>query len=233
MHTSPASTDLPYLNQCSQAQFIAVLGSIYEHSPWVAELAFAQRPFASIAALKHTMQRCVMEAGSAAQLGLIRAHPELAGKAAIAGELGAESTGEQALVGLHLCSAEEFATLHELNAAYNAKFGFPFIVAVKGDVGRGLTRQQIIQTFRRRIAASPAQEQIEALRQIGRIAEMRLNALFGSHYQYGQQIMDWSEELAQHSDEPQHLTCAYLTLHTALALSNYWLGCKRRACKRR
>lgn len=209
---------LTELNVASPAAFIAQLGAIYEHSPWVAERVVAQRPFASLAALKYAMQRAVMLADKDAQLALIRAHPELAGKAALAGELGVESTGEQALVGLHLCSAQELAQLQDLNSRYNAKFSFPFILAVKGDHGRGLTRQQIIANFSRRLQWQPDIEMLECLRQIGRIAEMRLHALFGAHYQFGQWIMDSAEELAQHSDEEGVLTCAWLTpAHRACA----------------
>lgn len=209
---------LAEINQADETQFVARLGSIYEHSPWVARAVWPLRPFASLAGLKHAMQCAVLQAGEEQQLALIRAHPELAGKAAMAGELGAESRGEQALVGLHLCSREEFTRLQQLNADYNAKFGFPFILAVKGDSGRGLTRQQIISSFARRLEANSASEMRECLHQIGRIAEMRLNDLFGARYQYGQQILDWTEQLAAHSDEPQALTCAWQTpAHRACA----------------
>jgi OHCU decarboxylase len=135
------------------------------------------------------------------QLGLIRAHPELAGKAAVAGQLTAESTNEQAKSGLHLCSAEEFATLHQLNADYNAKFGFPFILAVKGPTGQGLTRQAIIATFKRRLKNQRADEIAECLRQIKRIAEIRLNDLLSVQLEFGPAIMQWSEELAAWSDD--------------------------------
>lgn len=217
-HSPAISQKLAELNAALPTAFVSQLGAIYEHSPWVAERVLAQRPFASLAQLKYAMQRAVMQADKDTQLALIRAHPELAGKAALAGELGVESTGEQALVGLHLCSAEEFAHLQELNRSYNAKFGFPFILAVKGDHGRGLTRQQIIANFSRRLQLQPEIEMLECLRQIGRIAEMRLNALFGASYQFGQWIMDRAEDLAQHSDEEGVLTCAWLTpAHRACA----------------
>jgi N-carbamoyl-L-amino-acid hydrolase len=135
----------------------------------------------------------------------------LAGKAAIAGELTAESTNEQTKSGLNLCSAEEFATLQKLNADYNAKFGFPFILAVKGPTGNGLTRQQIIATFTRRFRNQKSDEQQECLRQIHRIAEMRINDLLGVKMDFGPAIMQWSEELAQWSDDTDGLTCAYMT----------------------
>lgn len=144
-------TTLPELNRCDQAGFVALLHGMYEHSPWIAARAAKQRPFATVQALKQALQAAVSHASADEQLALIRAHPELAGKAAIAGELTDESRHEQAGSGLNRCSAKEFAALQRLNADYNAKFGFPFILAVKGPDGNGLTRQNIIDTFARRI----------------------------------------------------------------------------------
>jgi allantoate deiminase/N-carbamoyl-L-amino-acid hydrolase len=204
-------TTLDHLNSCTAADFVAQLHGIYEHSPWIPERAAAQRPFASLAALKLALQEAVTQAGEDAQLSLLRAHPELAGKAAIAGELTAESTGEQAASGLNLCSPEEYATLHRLNAAYNDKFGFPFILAVKGPTGKGLTRQAIIATFERRLKNRRQDELQEALRQVHRIAEIRLNALLGVELAFGPLIMDWAEEIGAISDDEQGLTCAYMT----------------------
>eukprot|EP01034_Spumella_vulgaris_P032067 gene32067-39611_t len=204
-------TTLSELNSCDVPTFAERLHGIYEHSPWIPQRAAALRPFASVTALKQALQAEVAKATQEEQLGLIRAHPELAGKAAIAGELTAESTSEQAKSGLNLCSAEEFATLHTLNADYNAKFGFPFILAVKGPTGNGLTRQQIIATFTRRFRNQASDEQQECLRQIHRIAEMRINDLLGVKMDFGPAIMQWSEELAQWSDDADGLTCAYMT----------------------
>src|SRR5450830_1392237 len=155
-------TTLSDLNSCDSATFVERLRGIYEHSPWIPERAAARRPFASVSALKLALQEVVSAATLDEQLGLIRAHPELAGKAAVAGELTAESTSEQAKSGLHLCSAEEFATLHQLNADYNAKFGFPFILAVKGPTGQGLTRQSVIATFVRRLKSRRADELVRS-----------------------------------------------------------------------
>ncbi|KRC02980.1 allantoate amidohydrolase [Duganella sp. Root198D2] len=212
------TTTLPELNSCDLAAFVDRLRGIYEHSPWIPERAAARRPFATLAALKQALQGVVNGATEAEQLGLIRAHPELAGKAAIAGELTAESTSEQARSGLNLCSAEEFATLHKLNADYNAKFGFPFILAVKGPTGQGLTREAVIATFARRLKNQKADETAECLRQIHRIAEIRLNDLLGVKLEFGPQIMQWSEDLAQWSDDQGALTCAYMTdAHRATA----------------
>jgi OHCU decarboxylase len=203
---------LQQLNACDAAEFARTLNSIYEHSPWIPERAAAKRPFASLSALKLALQQVVANASEEEQLALIRAHPELAGKAAIAGELTKESTGEQAKAGLNQCSAEEFATLQKLNADYNAKFGFPFILAVKGPDGKGFTRQQIIATFSRRLKNCRADELAEDLRQIDRIAELRLNDLFGHAPELGNRIMEWADVIGAWSDDDDGLTCAYMTI---------------------
>jgi len=205
------------LNSCDAASFIDRLRGIYEHSPWIPERAAAQRPFVNATALKLALQSVVSAASLDEQLGLIRAHPELAGKAAVAGQLTAESTSEQAKSGLHLCSAEEFAVLHRLNADYNAKFGFPFILAVKGPDGQGLTRRAIIATFTRRLKNQRADEIAECLRQIKRIAEIRLNDLLGIALEFGPSVMQWCETIGAWSDTDNSdaadfdLTCAYMT----------------------
>jgi N-carbamoyl-L-amino-acid hydrolase len=206
------------LNQASAAEFAALLDGIYEHSPWIAARAAALRPFTNLTALQQGMVKVVREANSNEQLTLIRAHPELAGKAAVAGTLTAESTHEQSKAGLTQCSAEEFATLQKLNADYNAKFGFPFILAVKGARGMGLTRTQIIQTFQRRLKSNQTNEKAECLRQIHRIAQMRLNEKFAHVPVHGNQVWDWAETLAQHSDVENNLTVTYMTdAHRACA----------------
>lgn len=204
-------TTLSDLNTCPPAAFVDALRGIYEHSPWIAERAAGLRPFASIAALKQALQAGVTQASEDEQLALLRAHPELAGKAAIAGELTAESTGEQAASGLNRCSPEEYAVLHELNAQYKEKFGFPFILAVKGPTGRGLTRAAIIETFARRLKNTRGDELRECLRQVHRIAEIRLNELLRVVHLFGTQVMDWAETLGAISDSLDGLTCAYMT----------------------
>ncbi|PZP27439.1 MAG: 2-oxo-4-hydroxy-4-carboxy-5-ureidoimidazoline decarboxylase [Roseateles depolymerans] len=209
---------LAQLNVASAADFVALLDGTYEHSPWIAERAAAARPFKSLAALKVALARVVREATVDEQLGLIRAHPELAGKAAIAGELTAESSNEQSKAGLTACTPEEFAKLQQLNADYNARFGWPFILAVRGPRGTGFTRQEIIATFERRLRAHADLERAECLRQIHRIAEIRLNDKFGLRPALGEQLWDWAAELARHSDDPEWLTCTYATpAHTAVA----------------
>lgn len=204
-------TTIQSLNSCDAAGFVDALRGIYEHSPWIAERTAARRPFASLGALKLALQDAVAAAAPGERLSLLRAHPELAGKAAIAGQLTAESSGEQASSGLDRCSPDEYARLHDLNARYNERFGFPFILAVKGPTGRGLTRQSIIATFARRVTNQPADELAEALRQVHRIAEIRLNALLGAEPALGALVMDWAEQLGAISDDESGLTCAYMT----------------------
>jgi len=213
---------LDTLNAATQEAFVAALAGTYEHSPWVAERAWAARPFSTLTALKHALAGVVREAGAAEQLTLIRAHPELAGKAMVDRTLTAESTNEQGRAGLTACTPEEFARIHALNAAYNAKFGFPFILAVRGPRGDGLRKAEIIDTFARRLQHHPDVEQAEALRNIHRIAEIRLNDKFGVVPEQGNLVWDWAEALAAHSDpgfaEHGQLTVTYLTdAHRACA----------------
>ena len=217
-----APLTLAALNASSQAEFTAALDGVYEHSPWIAEQAWPQRPFASLAHLKHALVSVVRDAGPDAQLALIRAHPELAGKAMVAKTLTAESTHEQGRAGLTECTPAEFAHIQGLNAAYNRKFGFPFIVAVRGPRGTGLTRHQIIATFERRLAHHPDFERAECLRNIHRIAEIRLNDKFGVETTQGNQAWDCAELLSRHTDpgygERNELTVTYLTeAHRACA----------------
>ena len=123
---------LDHLNALGDSAFVATLAGIFEHSPWVAEGVLRLRPFDTVEALHEAMCAVVADAGPAAQLALIRAHPQLAGKAAIAGELTVASGLEQSGAGLLHCSPAEYAQLTELNAAYQQRFGFPFILAVRG-----------------------------------------------------------------------------------------------------
>lgn len=218
----PQTLSLELLNAASGGEFVTHLAGVYEHSPWIAEQAAKCRPFSSIAHLKWSLADVVSAAPRADQLALIRAHPELAGKAMIAKALTAESTHEQNQAGLTACSPEEFAQLQSLNAAYNAKFGFPFILAVRGPRGVGLTRAEIIATFMRRLANHPDFELAECLRNIHRIAEIRLNEKFAIEPTFGNQILDWADALAIHSDpgyaERGELTVTYLTdAHRAVA----------------
>lgn len=163
---------LAQLNAMPASDFVAVLGGIYEHSPWVAEQVATLRPFHSVADLAAAMRAAVDEAGRDPQLALLRAHPELAGKAAVRGELTAESTREQSGAGLGQCSPEEFARLQDMNARYNGKFGFPFILAV-----RGYDRAGILAEFARRIDNAPDVELQTCINQVHRIAQFRLDDL--------------------------------------------------------
>jgi len=220
---------LDQLNAASANQALQWLDGIYEHSPWIAETALRERPFRSLAHLKHTLAHAVRTASSEAQRALIRAHPELAGKAMVDQSLTAESTHEQNKAGLTQCTPAEFAQLQQLNADYNARFGFPFILAVRGPRGTGLSKQQIIDTFARRLDNHPDFEQAEALRNIHRIAEIRLNDKFGAEPLLGADVWDWHEKLAEHSDpgyaEKGQLTVTYLTdAHRACAQAlSHWM----------
>lgn len=220
---------LEQLNTADTASAVQLLDGLYEHSPWIAEAALAQRPFKSLAHLKHAMVQVLAQASPEAQLGLIRAHPELAGKAMVAQSLTTESTNEQNTAGLTACTPEEFARIQQLNADYNARFGFPFILAVRGPRGTGLSKAEIIDTFARRSFNHPNYERAEALRNIHRIAEIRLNDKFGYTPTLGNDVWDWQEKLAQHSEpgyaEKGQLTVTYLTdAHRACAQRiSHWM----------
>ncbi|MBL8327228.1 MAG: 2-oxo-4-hydroxy-4-carboxy-5-ureidoimidazoline decarboxylase [Rubrivivax sp.] len=213
-----SSFSLQELNQADLARFVALLDGTYEHSPWIAAQAWERRPaagFATPAALKRALVEVVREAGREQQLALVRAHPELAGKAMVTRTLTAESSDEQGRAGLTDCTPQEFERIQQLNADYNARFGWPFILAVRGPRGRGLSRTQIIETFARRLQAPPETELAECLRQIHRIAEIRLNDKLGAEPLLGGRVWDDAETLAQHSDpgyaERGELTVTYLT----------------------
>ena len=165
------------LHEMSENECLDALGGIYEHSLWVAESLLASGISAADNDPDHLAQRMkaiVNAASDAAKLTLLRAHPELAGKLAIAGNLTAESTAEQASAGLDRCSPEEFAAFQALNTAYGEKFGHPFIIAV-----RGLTRADILAAFRRRIDNDERTEFATALAEVHKIARLRLEMLAG------------------------------------------------------
>jgi len=164
---------LEELNKARATDFVAALGGIFEHSPWVPEAVAGSRPFASVDDLHGAMADAVNRAGQVAQLGLIRAHPDLAGKAARQGNLTAESTSEQKGAGLNRLTNSEFEEFHQLNNAYQSRFGFPFILAV-----RGHDKHSIMAAFRQRLNHNSGEEVMEALRQIALIARFRLDDLF-------------------------------------------------------
>ena len=224
-----APITLERLNSSPPDVAAKMLDGLYEHTPWIVGQAMAQRPFKSLSHLKHVMTVVLAEAGENAQKNLICAHPELAGKAMVSNTLTAESTNEQNKAGLTQCTPEEFAHIQQLNAAYNAKFGWPFILAVRGPRGVGLTKRQIISTFERRLNGHPDFELAECIRNIHRIAEIRLNDKFGFEPTVGQAVWDWQETLAQHTDpgyaELGQLTVTYLTdAHRACAQRiSHWM----------
>lgn len=154
------------------ASFLALAGPVFEHSPWVAQRAWAARPFDGVEALHRAMMRVVASASADEQLALLRAHPDLAGKAARAGTLTADSTREQAGAGLDRMDAAAFARFERLNSAYREKFGFPFIVAV-----RRHTRASILAAYEGRLGNDRETEMRAALAEVGLIARFRLEAL--------------------------------------------------------
>ena len=211
---------LSWLNQASTSDALAWLHGIYEHSPWVGEQALAQRPFRSLAHLKWALAHSVMQADPATQLALIKAHPLLAAKPNP--HLTTESKQEQQVAGLWQSTPAQAAQLQTWNQDYLAKFGWPFIVAVRGPRGLGLTPQAILDTMQWRMHRSAAVEFQECLRQIHRIAELRLNEKCQQHPTLGGEVWDWHEWLAQFSDpgfaEHGQLSVAYLTpAHQACA----------------
>ena len=220
---------LEQLHTVSPDEATALLDGLYEHSPWIARAAMAARPFRSLAELKAALVQVVQNASRDAQLGLVRAHPELAGKAMVSNTLTAESTNEQQKAGLTQCTPEELAHIQQLNASYGAKFGFPFVMAVRGPRNTGLAKQDIISTFERRVHNHPDFELQEALRNIHRIAEIRLNDKFAVQPTLGNDVWDWQEKLSTHTDpgyaEKGQLTVTYLTdAHRACAQRiSHWM----------
>jgi OHCU decarboxylase len=172
----PAGDDRPIEpkpSTLSRQAFVARFGGIYEHSPWIAEAVWGETGPGSecdtVAGLANAMATVLAAAPDKAKLALIRAHPDLAGKAAMARALTADSASEQAGAGLDRCTPEEFARFQQLNAAYKTKFGFPFIIAV-----RGLGRAEILAAFERRLGNVADTEFETALGEINKIARLRL-----------------------------------------------------------
>lgn len=161
---------LAELNHADRSAFVAGVGGIFEHSPWVAEQAWDARPFKDVAALHAGMVRAMRSAPHLQQLTLLRAHPELAGKAMVSNTLTADSANEQTRSGLTNCSPQDLATLQALNAAYSKKFGWPFIAAVKY-----LDRASIIKLFTERLELSAADEFENCLANIEKITRWRLD----------------------------------------------------------
>jgi 2-oxo-4-hydroxy-4-carboxy-5-ureidoimidazoline decarboxylase len=161
---------LERLNAAKEDELLAALGDVYEHAPWVARAIVAQRPFPTLAALNDSMQQAVRRAPQERRLALIRGHPDLAGKAALAGAVTRDSVAEQASAGLDRLSQDELDRFHRLNESYRARFGMPFIICV-----RRHGKESILRQFERRLQHSLEQETEAALGEIFRIAALRLD----------------------------------------------------------
>jgi len=161
---------LDELNQIDRQAFVAALGDMFEHSPWIAEAAYDARPFSTLQALYQALIDTVHRANAARQIALIAAHPDLAGKAAREGAITADSKAEQASAGLDRLSDQDFENFHKLNDAYRAKFGIPFVVCV-----RRHGKDSILRQFERRLGNDEAAERATALNEIFRIAALRLD----------------------------------------------------------
>lgn len=166
------TVNLSALNAASPAAFVATLGAVFEHAPWVAEGAAAGRPYATVTALFSAMRVTVEGADDARRLALLTGHPELAGPAARAGRIAAASIAEQAAAGLDRLSEAEIARFEALNAAYRDKFGLPFILCVKRH-----GRASLLATFEKRLDSTFAVERRTAEAEVLRIAAIRLDAL--------------------------------------------------------
>jgi len=160
---------LDQLNEGAETDFLVALGGVFENSPWLVERAIARRPFSSRDALLDALMDILRTASEDEKMALIRAHPDLAGKAARAGELTGHSTREQASAGLDRLSEAEFDRFSRLNDAYRKTFGFPFIIAVLDH-----TKETILASFEDRLKNSRTAEIEEAIRNIGRIVSLRV-----------------------------------------------------------
>jgi 2-oxo-4-hydroxy-4-carboxy-5-ureidoimidazoline decarboxylase len=168
-------TGLDRPSRMSREAFVLAFGGVFERSPWIAEAAWdagLTSAVDSASGLHAAMVAVLRRAPRERKLALIRAHPDLAGRLAIRCELSAASSAEQASAGLDRCTSEEYARFQALNETYQAKFGFPFVMAVKGR-----TRSEILGAFERRVQNDPEREFETALEQIDRIAKLRLEAL--------------------------------------------------------
>jgi 2-oxo-4-hydroxy-4-carboxy-5-ureidoimidazoline decarboxylase len=167
--SDPFSGTLGELNTGDRDGFLRAVGWVFEHSPWVAERAWRQKPFATIDELHAAMAAEVVAASAEEQLALLREHPDLGTRA----RMSRASTGEQAGAGLDSLDAAEFERLNQLNTAYRERFGFPFLYAVKGS-----TEHDILKALGTRLTSSREEELGEALRQVFRIARFRLDDIF-------------------------------------------------------
>lgn len=157
------------INRLDGPAFVAAFGDVAEHAPWVAEEAARRRPFADREAMIAAFAEAVARAPEERRLALLNAHPDLAGRAALAGEMTGDSVREQAGAGLDALTADEMARFTDLNGRYRATFGIPFIYAV-----RGATKHDILAAFEARIGRAPADEIAAAVEQVARIMRFRL-----------------------------------------------------------
>jgi 2-oxo-4-hydroxy-4-carboxy-5-ureidoimidazoline decarboxylase len=167
---------LDQLSARDRAAFVAAVGDVFEHAPWVAERAYAARPFVTVAALHGAMMQALRSAPRNEQLAFLRGHPELAGKVARAGAMTPDSRAEQGGLGLDRLSPADFARFERANAAYAQKFGFPFIVCVR----RHASAESILATFEQRVGNDIETEFAAALTEIGHITRLRLEAKIAS-----------------------------------------------------
>jgi 2-oxo-4-hydroxy-4-carboxy-5-ureidoimidazoline decarboxylase len=165
-------TTISRLNQMGQAEFVFIVGPVFEHSSWIAEEAWSQRPFGNGEQLHQALCEVVKNSGEDRQVALIRAHPDLVGRAALAGTLTSESAKEQAAAGLDTLSPDEIALFQKQNAAYQDAFRFPFVICARLN-----KKASILDGFAQRLKNSRAQEIQIALEQIFKIAELRLRDL--------------------------------------------------------
>ena len=165
----PAPLSLTNLNALSETEFVRLFGPVLEHSPSYALTVAAGRPYTSAEAVAAAFVQAARQGGPEAQLALIRAHPDLAGKAAMSGGVTAESASEQASAGLARLTPGEYAEFHRLNAAYHDRFGMPYIVCV-----REHDKASVLRGAAERLAHTPEQERQTALYEIGRIARLRV-----------------------------------------------------------
>jgi len=163
------------INSLSLDDFVRVIGPVFEHSPWIAEASWTKRPFASLEELHGALCGTVREAGEEQQLALIRAHPDLVGRAALAGTLTPTSAGEQASAGLNQLAPDEIAAFQKFNQAYRDKFGFPFVICARLN-----KKEAILNGFQARLQHSRAEEIETALEEIAKIAKLRLQDIFQS-----------------------------------------------------
>ena len=210
---------LPQLNLACEPDVLAPLGDLYPHSPWVVQRALTQRPFRSLAEFKYAMAGVVAQAGHAAQVALVRAQPEVTDLVAPA-----RTAPRAVTTGPKHFDVDDLTKLKRLAADYRDKFGFPFILSLLGPRGTGLSPAQIIATLERRLQGHNTDELPECLRNLHRMAELKLNEAFATKPELGNRVWDWCEELARLS-EPEaaakgQLTVTYLTAaHRACAQS--------------